>query len=77
MAAFTETHAQVKGLATLRAKATRTAAEDKELFLAELKLDLNTVDDTAFTPALARSAAARISAMERTYSSDDRGRAND
>ena len=31
----------------------------------------------SFTPALARSAAARISAMERTYSSDDRGRAND
>lgn len=40
VAAFVETHTQVKALATLRGKATRTAAEEKELFLAELKLDL-------------------------------------
>jgi hypothetical protein len=40
VAAFRETHTQAKALAALRGKTNRTPAEDKELFLTELKLDL-------------------------------------
>ncbi len=38
--AFRETHAQTKSLMALRDKKGRTAEEEKELFLAELELDL-------------------------------------
>jgi hypothetical protein len=38
--AFVDTHQETMSLAALRGKKARTAAEDKQLFLAELKLDL-------------------------------------
>ena len=38
--AFVDTHAATLSLSSLRSKKARTAAEDKQLFLAELKLDL-------------------------------------
>ena len=42
--AFVDTHAETLSLSSLRSKKARTAAEDKQLFLNELKLDLIAAD---------------------------------